>query len=179
MKNSGKQFELNFENSVDKSYCFLYRIKDSAQSYNNSPNTKYTHENPCDFYLFNSVSHQLFALELKSTQYKSISFQIDENDKSSKMIKYHQIKSLVDISKYDGIIAGLLLNFRDDKNDEQRTYFINIKDFNKMVKETNKTSCNEIDLLLYNAIKIESIKKRVHYRYDIDKFLNDMNEKLN
>ena len=95
----------------------------------------------------------------------------------SKMIKYHQLESLGDMSKYDGIIAGLLLNFRGENDDNQRTYFINIRDFNKMINQINKVSFNEIDLIMHgNAVKISGTKKRTRYTWDIDGFLKNMNE---
>lgn len=177
-KNVGKQFEKDFFSSVP-SYCLLHRLKDSAQSYNNSANTRFTWDNPCDFFLYDSISHLFYPIECKSTKYKSISFQIDQNDKSSKMIKFHQIESLTDMSKYNGVIAGLILNFRDEKNNTERTYFQSIIDFNRMKKEINKTSFNELDLILYNAIKINGEKKRVHYKWDIDEFLKNINKNVN
>jgi hypothetical protein len=45
-----------------------------------------------------------------------------------------------------------------------------------MTKEINKVSVNEIDLILYNAIKISGEKKRVHYRWNIDEFFKNMNK---
>ena len=39
MKNAGKQFEDNFKKSIPK-YCMIHRLKDTAQSYNNSKETK-------------------------------------------------------------------------------------------------------------------------------------------
>lgn len=178
MINQGKQFEKDLSSSIP-SYCFIHRLKDTAQSYNNSKQTRFTWNNPCDFFIFNSNTHTFFATELKSTKYKSMSVQLDENDKSSKMIKYHQIKSLTEMSRFDGIVAGLFLNFRDEKNNEERTYFINITDFNRMKKEINKISFNELDLILYNAIKIQGEKKRVHYKWNMDEFLKNMNKNMN
>lgn len=175
IKNSGKQFELDFSSSIP-SYCFIHRLKDTAQSYNNSKQTRFAWNNPCDFFVYNGISGQLFAIECKSTKYKSISFQVDKSDDSSKMIKFHQIESLTDMSKYNGVVAGLLLNFRNDDNNEQRTYFIGIENFNNMKEKINKTSCNEMDLLLYGAMRISGEKKRVHYRWNIDEFLKNMNK---
>ena len=143
MINSGKQFENDFSSSIP-SYCFIHRLKDTAQSYNESKHTKFTWDNPCDFFVFDSNSHLFYAIECKSTKYKSISFQIDKNDKSSKMIKYHQIESLINMSKYNGIIAGLLLNFRDEDKKEQRTYFINIENFCEMKRKINKRKKEKI-----------------------------------
>ena len=174
--NSGKQFELDFSSSIP-SYCFTYRLKDTAQSYNNSKQTRFTWNNMCDFFIYDSISRLFYAIECKSTKYKSMSFQSNKYDDSSKMIKYHQIESLTNILKYNGIVSGLILNFRDEKNNVERTYFQSIEDFNRMTKEINKTSFNELDLILYNAIKIAGEKKRIHYRWNIDDFLKKISKK--
>lgn len=176
MTNSGKRFEEDFSKSIPQ-YCFLHRLKDTAQSYNNSGKTRFTWNNPCDFFLFNSNSRLFYAVECKSTKYKSMSVQVDKDDKSSKMIKYHQIESLTNMSEYDGIVAGLILNFRDEGKGVERTYFQLITDFNRMIKEINKVSFNEMDLILYNAIKINGVKKRVRYYWNMDEFFKNMNEK--
>ena len=170
VKNEGKIFEADWLASVPD-YCFIHRLRDSAQSYNNSKQTRFTWNNECDFFMFDSNAHLFYAIECKSTKYKSISYQIDKNDNSTKMIKYHQLESLDKMSKYSGIIAGLVLNFRDENNDMERTYFIDIRNFLKMKAQINKTSCNEMDLLLNGAVKISGVKKRTHYRWNIDNFL--------
>ena len=169
--NSGKRFEEDFAKSVPQ-YCFLHRLKDTAQSYNNSKTTRFTWDNPCDFFMFDSNTHLFFAIECKSTKFKSMNFQVDENDKSTKMIKYHQLKSLVDMAKYNGIVAGLFINFRGENDDNQRLYFVRIDNFYKMINQINKASFNEIDLIMYgSAIKIQGAKKRTRYAWDIDGFL--------
>lgn len=171
MKNDGKRFEEDWSSSLP-SYCYVYRLKDTAQSYNNSKKTKFTWENPCDFFAFDSSSHLFYAIECKSTKYKSMSIQLDENDKSKKMIKFHQIKSLREISEYDGAIAGFMLNFRNESNDIQRLYFISIKNFDNMMSQLNKVSFNELDLLtIGKAIKIQGEKKRTRWKWNLDDFL--------
>ena len=103
-----------------------------------------------------------------------MSVQLDKNDKSSKMVKYHQIESLTDMSKFDGIVAGFYFNFRDEKNNVERTYFQSITDFNRMMKEINKVSFNEMDLILYNSVKISGERKRIHYKWNIDEFFKNI-----
>lgn len=174
IKSPGKIFEEDFSRSVP-SYCLIHRLKDSAQSYNNSNATRFTWDNPCDFFVFDGSI--LYCFELKSTKSKSMSYQIDKNDVSSRMIKYHQIESLTKFSKYENVLAGLVLNFRDEKNDSQRTYFIDIKNFNKMIDSIGKRSVNEIDILLNGAIKIQGNKKRTRYSWDIDAFLESQHSK--
>ena len=169
MTNAGKQFEKDFSSSIP-SYCYFHRLRDTAQSYNKSKDTSFTWDNECDFFVFDGNSHLFYAIECKSTKYKSMSVQLDENDKSSKMVKFHQIKSLTKISKYNGTIAGFFFNFRDEKNNMERTYFQSVVDFNRMMEEINKVSFNEMDLILYNSVKIQGQRKRIHYKWDLDKF---------
>ena len=170
MKNVGKQFEKDFSDSIPD-YCYVHRLRDTAQSYNNSSNTKFSWDNECDFFIWDSLRHIFYAIECKSTKYKSMSVQLDKNDKSNKMIKHHQKESLTKISEFDGAIAGFFLNFRDEKNNTERTYFLDIVDFNKMIEDINKKSFNEIDVILNNGVKISGVKKRVHFRWNIDEFL--------
>lgn len=176
--NSGKQFEKDFFSSIP-SYCYVHRLKDSAQSYNNSEFTRFTWDNECDFFIWDGNARIFYAVECKSTKYKSMSVQLNKEDKSSKMIKLHQIESLKKISEYDGAIAGFCFNFRDEKNDTERLYFMNIIDFNKMMKNINKASFNEIDICLHNGVKILGNKKRVHFNWDIDSFLKFQSKSYN
>lgn len=166
-KNVGKIFEEDFSHSV-RPHVFCHRLKDTAQSYNNSKYTKFSWENPYDYIVFNGDT--LYCLELKSTCQKYMGFQVDKNDKSKKIIKWHQIESLTEASEYKNVIAGFMLNFRLD-NGEQLLYFLNIKDFNKMKKNINKKSFNIMDATLYGAVKIEGEKKRTRFKWDIDGFL--------
>lgn len=176
MKNKGKVFEEDFKKSVP-SYCFCHRLKDSAMAYNNSKQTKFTWDNPCDFFVFNSTSHLFYAIELKSTKYKSMTYATSKEEdegKNKKMIKYHQLESLRKLAEYDGIYAGLLLNFRDEESGYERTYYISIERFDAMCKRINKGSFNEIDLIQNFALKVNGQKKRVHYRWDIGDMLSDI-----
>lgn len=173
-QSAGKQFEKDFTSSLP-SYCYVHRLRDSAQSYNNSKNTQFAWNNECDFFIFDSKKHIFYAAECKSTKYKSISVQLNKEEKSNKMIKLHQIESLTKISEYDGAVACFFFNFRDEKNDTERLYFQNIIDFNNMMKEIEKSSFNELDLLTHNGIKISGNKKRVHFDWNLDDFFSSYN----
>ncbi len=172
MPNTGKDFEESFKKSVPD-YCLLQRLPDPPQSFVNNKLTKFSVKNPCDFFMFDSNACVLYCLELKTTKYKTMTFEdIGAVEQPKKMIHKHQILALTRFSKYNGVIAGFILNFRDDATNIERTYFFNIIDFNRMYNNINKKSFNEIDIILYGAVKIESIKKRVHFTLDIDKFLS-------
>ena len=85
-KNVGKIFEEDFFNSISNDY-FCHRLKDTAQSYNDNKNTKFSWKNPFDYFVYDG--NILCCLELKSTCQKYMGFQIDENDKSSKNFKIY------------------------------------------------------------------------------------------
>ena len=46
-----------------------------------------------------------------------------------------------------------------------------------MIKDSNKHSCNEIDILTNGAIKVHGEKKRTRYTWDIDSLLDAIAEK--
>lgn len=170
MKNAGKVFEDCFKKSIPN-YCLLIRIPDPPQAFAQRIDTKFSRKNVCDYYCFQSQTQVFYALELKSTKYKSMTFEdIALENPPKKMIHKHQILGLHNYSLYENVVAGFIFNFRDEKNNTERTYFQNIKDFEAMCKKINKHSFNEIDLLLNNAVKIQGQKKRVHYKWDLDEF---------
>ena len=69
------------------------------------------------------------------------------------------------------IIAGLIVDFRKSGN----TYFLNIKEWDNLVSHINKKSFNENDLTEYsNPILVEKRKLKVNYRYNIEKFLEEV-----
>lgn len=174
--NEGKKFEQIFKKSAPD-YCLTIRLNDSAQAFKKSDLAKFTPKNKCDFIIFNTVSRVLYCLELKSTKYRSISFEdIYSDEEQDKMIHKHQILALREFSEYKNVIAGFVFNFRDEKNNMERTYFQKIQDFLKMCKDIKKKSFNELDLILGGAIKIEGTKKRVNYTWDIDKLFKEQVE---
>ena len=79
-------------------------------------------------------------------------------------------------AEYDRIISGMILDFRDKGN----TYFLEIRDFKNMIdNHIVKKSFNESDMLRHcNPIKIDKKKLKVHYRYDIENFCNEMENKI-
>ena len=177
MKNAGKIFERDFSSSIPK-YCLLIRIPDPPQAFEQNSNTKFSRKNVCDYYCYQSQSQIFYALELKSTKAKSMPYEdINLDNPPKKMIHKHQISGLLNYSKYDNVIAGFVLNFRDEVNGTERTYFQNIKDFDLMCKKINKQSFNEIDLLMNGAVKINGEKKRIHYRWNLDEFFNTYEER--
>ena len=158
-QNKGKVFEQSWKDSVPNT-CWIYRFRDNAASFGNGNNTRFASSNICDYLLFDDKSKTLYLLELKSTQSTSLSLS---------MIRDNQIKSLQEASKHN-LIAGFLCNFRNENND---TFFIEICDFIRMMKDIDKKSFNVKDLENNNAIRVDSQKKRTRYTYDVQQFLDE------
>lgn len=161
-KNIGKIFEDNIKKSIPD-YAKYYRLHDSAQSFGGG-NLRFSSKNPFDFFIWDSLNKFLYTLELKSVKGKSISFERNLGDKG--IIHYHQIYGLNEWNKYEGVISGFIIEFRD----YETTIFINIKDFLKLIDNISKKSFNLNDLKEndINYIVIEQRKLRTNYRYDID-----------
>ena len=47
-----------------------------------------------------------------------------------------------------------------------------IQNFNKFLNNENKKSINIIDIVKYGCIKVEQVKLRTHYHYDIKGLFN-------
>lgn len=162
-KNVGKIFEQNWKKSIPD-YIFYYRPPDSAQSFGNNQNLRFSAKSPCDCFLFDG--NTLYTLELKCVGTKSISFERDKTDRG--VIHKHQIDNLTKFSTYKNVISGFIFDFRLS----EKTYFCNIRDFNHMINTIGKKSFNEIDLFeSCTPIEINKKKLKVNYRYDIEKFL--------
>lgn len=168
--NPGKIFEQQWKLSSENQKICCIRLKDSDMSFHPEKElrSKFTAKNPCDFIQF--FQGHLFAMELKSTQYNSISIQIDEED-SQKMIKKHQINSLINLANYEGVVAGFVLNFREKDSLAEDTYFIDIQHFSDFLDKTGKKSINRLDIVQFGGINIHQTLKRTKYIYDVKKAL--------
>jgi len=169
MKNVGKIFEEQLKKSAPH-YSLLYRLPDAAQSFGGSNLLRFSAKNPFDFLLWDSVGHILFALEAKTVLGKSISFERTKDEHGE--IHSHQIKGLNDWQKYDGIIAGFIIEFRA----LEKTIFITIENFNKIMVAINKKSFTLKDLEDNNIsyFVIPQKKARTRFTYDLDYFMAEM-----
>lgn len=70
-------------------------------------------------------------------------------------------------SEFEGVKAGFLFCFYNEQTNQESTYYMPVQNFNKFVKSTNKKSINIIDVATYGCVKIDQIKLRTHYHYDI------------
>lgn len=166
MKNIGKVFETQFSNSVPP-YALLYRLSDSAQSFGGCNNLRFSSKSPFDYILWDSNKRILYALELKTAKGKSISFERTKEDHGE--IHWHQIAGLEKWSKYNGITAGLIIEFRE----LETTVFIAISEFRRLIDVIPKKSFNFKDLEIYDIqyTIIGQTKLRTRYKYDVDSFL--------
>lgn len=172
--NTGKRFEYDFKNSIDKDRCLLLRLNDQPQSF--AKTARFSLKPPCDFILYDSLTKLLVPLELKTTKYRSMSYEnINEENPNNAMIHKHQLEKLLEFSKYNGVKSGLLLNFRSEETNIQRTYYISIQNFLDICQKINKKSVNEIDLInVGNALKVNGIKKRSRYLWDVNGLLDKL-----
>lgn len=152
----GKQFEKDFKDSIPDD-VFYYRFKDGTAGFSGTKNenVRFQSKNICDCMLFHRGV--LCLLELKTVKGKSFSFN---------NVRDNQIKEL-EKSTYFGIIAGFIINFRD----LEKTIFIEVNEFIDMMNRSSKKSFNQDDLQFHKYTEISSKKLKVHYRYDIEKFL--------
>lgn len=171
--NEGKRFELAFKNSVPEN-VYYFRIPDPAESFSSiREGLRFTIKNPCDIFLFNPDTKNMYALELKSTKETSMSYwRKDFEDKTKRqtfMIKKHQIEGLQKASKYS-VVAGFIFNFRYTDH----TYFQSIDNFINMTKDSTKKSFNEADVYKNNGVRIAQELMRSNYKYDVESFLNQV-----
>ena len=175
--NNGKKFEQQFKKSVDKVGLLFERFPDSNKfGQGDGKGIRFTMNNPCDCFVFDGS--YLYYLELKSTINTSVSFNQPPTEKGgTPMIKAHQVKSLLERSRHQNVICGLLLDFADRQTKtkliEGGTYFIEINKFVEWCATIDKKSINQDDCERIGT-KVNRIKKKVNYEYDIKQLLNNI-----
>ena len=169
--NKGKKFERHFKESAISQDLFILRLNDTELSFMTNRQARFTPKNPCDFICF--YDGKLFMLELKSTELNGIGIQRTP-DEDPKMIKAHQINSLIKYSQYKDVYTGFILNFRDKETVEEDTYYMSIENFSNFLCDTGKKSINKLNVIQYGGIKIDQKLKRTQYFYNIKKFLEDI-----
>lgn len=172
MKNLGKRFEEDVVKSIPD-YVLVHRLPDPPQSFDNPGKNKsklrFSKSNPFDFILWDSNELKLYALEMKTVQSKSISFERTKDDNGN--IHKHQIDGLNKWNEYRGVIAGFVIEFRL----LETTIFIHIDTFNKLSEIVTKKSFNIKDLDDNNLpyFVIPQHKKRTRFSYDMAKFFQE------
>lgn len=166
--NVGKIFEQDIIKSVPK-YVGVIRMPDAAQAFFHSPNLRFSRRNPYDFIFWNPKTLTFYALELKTVKGKSISFERTKEENGE--IHLHQITGLYCFNQIGECVCGFIIEFRE----LQKTVFISIDEFLKLQNIIPKKSFNFNDLSTYNVnyLTINQTLLKTHYRYDIEKFLDE------
>ena len=159
--NSGKRFEQNWKDSIPKD-IFYYRFRDGSSSWGGNDKVRFQQTNICDCLMFDG--DYLYLLELKSTKGKSLPFN---------NIKKHQINDLLWASEYANTICGLVIEFSELKE----CYFVEISQFKKFYDSVNRKSI-PINYLHENGIKISVEKKKINSKFNVEKFINDVIERV-
>ena len=175
MAGEGKRFEREFKKSAESQGLLCIRFNDTDMSFN--PNkelrSRFTTTNPADFLIIRSP--YTFFIENKSTKYKSISFEREENDNG--MIHLHQIRDLSNLVLYQGVFAGFVFNFRTEEEGEpysESTYYMAIQNFNDFLCETDRKSITPALILQYGGFAVEATQRRKLYTYNVSEMLNQI-----
>lgn len=156
-QNKGKIFEEDFKKSVPFEY-FFYRFKDGTGNFNGqkNDNVRFQAKNMCDCEVM--AEDHLFLLELKSHLGNSVGFNCIRKNQIEEMSK-------VDHKK---IRAYFIFNFRD----KEKTYAVDAKQLKNFMETTERKSI-PISWCEENGIEIIGQKKKVRYKYLLDRFFED------
>jgi recombination protein U len=148
--NAGKRFEEDFKKSVPQQY-FIYRLRDSAGTWQGGENTRFTPSNICDFMVMGI--EKLYLLELKTHTGMSLPISCIRKNQIEEMSKIEQ----------QNVKAYFLINFRDI----ERTYAIEAKKLKAFILITEKKSI-PIKWCIENGTEILSDKKRTRFSYKLE-----------
>lgn len=176
-KNMGKEFESSVETSCSEQTIWYFRVRDVNLPPDVRMRVKLP-QNKYDSLLF--YKNHLFPFEMKATKSKNVSF-------SESIIKQHQIDSLLEASKFTGVISGFLFNFYGVEGNP--TYFVEINDFVKykhiaqseISEHTYKSKVNKSSISLNICkeigVPVTSVLKKIKYRYYVNKLLDELIKK--
>lgn len=157
-KGAGKIFEEEIKTSFPEDF-YVERYKDDTAGF-------YGVSNPADFRIYKCPLTFLF--ELKSHKGKSLPLA---------KIRENQIKGMLKAVEYKGIYAGFLINYRD----LEKTYYVTVSDLVAeyyILNEKGDVQIREgvrksipVEWCEANGELIEQERKRVRYKYSLEKFL--------
>lgn len=155
--NPGKAFERDFANSSPPN-AYIRRLRDcGGMGPKGSP--RYVAANPFDFFIYRDGT--LFALELKSTKGTSLPYS---------QVKDHQLKGLLDAMHCRGVVAGVVVNFREPY---PVTVFLPVERYIHMRAASDRKSFRP-DEALAQGMKINEVHRPGRRpRYDLDVFLRE------
>lgn len=162
MQNRGKDFEKVIKESFEKvPNTSVVRLHDQTNGFAGSTN-------PCDFLIYHTPC--LYALECKSVHGNTLPL--------SNITKF-QWQSLLDMSKVDGVIAGVICWWID----KDVTKFIPIQVLEDEKYREAKSIRYDADLglgfvnsngILVPIVQIQGKKKRVFFDYNMEEFFKIM-----
>jgi hypothetical protein len=181
MKNAGKDFEKQWQDSCKLYQRYFIRLVDSNK-FGFGEETRFTPENKCDAIQYSPPI--MIMLELKSSKGTGIGFNPkrpwEKIAGKTPSIKPNQVSSLAEASCHNGIIAGLIFNFREretkTKKFDNETFFVEINDFLEFAEKNDKSSISREDTEKI-GIKVEQKKKISKYTYEIQRFEKDVIQK--
>lgn len=163
MKNTGKKFEKEWKDSIPPE-IFYYRFRDGTGAWGNSnteeSKTRFQAKNMCDCEMFDG--NKLFLLELKSHKGKSLPL---------KTIRSNQIEELSKASKFNNVVAGIVINYAD----LGQTFYLHIADIENFINDAEQKSiplawCERFGIKVYGQLK------KVNYRWNIREFIENFSE---
>lgn len=158
-KNAGKQFEEDIKASIPKTQNFFYyRFIDNAASFSGGDNVRFVSHNLCD--CMTMTKDKLYLMELKS--HKGASLPLSA-------IRKNQIDGMARVN-HPMIRAIFIINFRD----KEKTYAIDADKLQEFIQHTERKSI-PLSFLEEAGTEIEAHKKKVHYRYDLEKLFENLN----
>lgn len=154
----GKKFEEDIKKSIPD-YCWYYRFKDGTAGFagEKNRNVRFQAHNIADNQVM--ANKYLFILELKSHKGASIPFDC---------IRPTQLKEMSEID-HKLIKPYFVLNYRD----HEKTYAVQAKRLKEFIDTTDRKSI-PIGWSRENGIEIIGEKKKVRYRYDLERFFNEI-----
>ncbi len=168
-RNVGKIFEDEIKRSIPDN-VLLCRLPDAAQSFAKSNNLRFSRKSPFDFIIWDSEHRRLYAVEAKTVAGKSISFERDKNDKG--VIHWYQSEGLNVWGAYAGVEAGFMIQFRE----LEKTIFLRVGEYNRLIQMITKKSFRYDELEKYNIHFFHIPQKiaRTRYTYDFTALFNQI-----
>ena len=164
MKNLGKIFEQNFRKSIPiNNKIYYYRLKDTASSYyGGNEMLRFSQNNIADAFMFyvGDFATNLFILEYKNHKGKSLPLSC---------IKKNQLEGMIEANNNIGVIPMLVVFFCDIG----RCFSLEIEYVEKFINEENRKSI-PLEYFEKYGVEIEAIKLRANYRYNVEKWLQQI-----
>ena len=164
--NTGKRFETDFKSSIPEG-VYYKKLADPAIGFDIASSTqRFAPKPPYDAVA--CKNGRMFALELKSSTTKSMSFK-----GKSPNIKKDQVDNLI-LAEQAGAVAGLVLHF--SKLGE--TYFVWASKFKEVSESLGKSSIN-VSEVRDIGLPIPTHKRKVTYWYELDCLFDLWKQKSN